>query len=77
MVKNAMPSVKGMPDLTGGYRGHPFMIEVKRKGKGGVISPAQKVWIKKARANGYIAGVCSTVEEFLELYNDYLQSKKV
>ena len=53
-------------DFIGAYRGKPFMIEIKRPG--GVQTPIQGYLVRRAKANGYIAGTGDSVEEFEELF---------
>lgn len=59
----------GIPDILACIDGKFVAIEVKRT-KGGVISPLQKAQIEKIKENGGIAGVASSMEEFLEILKE-------
>lgn len=59
----------GIPDILACVNGKFVAIEVKRT-KGGVVSPLQKAQIQKIKENGGIAGVASTMEEFLEILKE-------
>lgn len=56
----------GIPDILACIDGKFVAIEVKRS-KGGIVSPLQKAQIQKIKENGGIAGVASSMEEFLEI----------
>ena len=66
---NSSPKYTGLPDLFGGFKSQPFLIEVKKE-KGGVVSPAQKAWMKRGRAMGFVVGVVRTVEDFERLFDE-------
>lgn len=59
----------GIPDILACVNGKFVAIEVKRT-KGGVVSPLQKAQIQKIKENGGIAGVASTMDEFLEILKE-------
>lgn len=59
----------GIPDILACIDGKFVAIEVKRT-KGGVVSPLQKAQIQKIKENGGIAGVASSIEEFLEILKE-------
>lgn len=59
----------GIPDILACINGKFVAIEVKRT-KGGVVSPLQKAQIQKIKENGGIAGVASSMEEFLEILKE-------
>lgn len=56
----------GIPDILACINGKFVAIEVKRS-DGGVVSPLQKAQIQKIKENGGLAGVASSMEEFLEI----------
>jgi len=67
--------VKGYPDInlpvrTGEYNG--LYIELKRI-KGGILSPAQKVWIEFLNSQGYKAVVCKGHLEAIKTIKNYLE----
>jgi archaeal holliday junction resolvase (hjc) len=59
----------GIPDILACIDGKFVAIEVKRT-KGGVVSPLQKAQIAKIKENGGIAGVATSMEEFLEILKE-------
>ena len=59
----------GIPDILACINGTFVAIEVKRS-KGGIVSPLQKAQIAKIKENGGIAGVASSMEEFLEILKE-------
>lgn len=59
----------GIPDVLACINGKFVAIEVKRS-KGGIVSPLQKAQIEKIKENGGIAGVASSMEEFLEILKE-------
>nr|DAK78518.1 MAG TPA: Nuclease [Caudoviricetes sp.] len=59
----------GIPDVLACIDGKFVAIEVKRT-KGGVVSPLQKAQIAKIKENGGIAGVATSMEEFLEILKE-------
>lgn len=59
----------GIPDVLACINGKFIAIEVKRS-KGGIVSPLQKAQIEKIKENGGIAGVASSMEEFLEILKE-------
>lgn len=59
----------GIPDILACINGKFVAIEVKRT-KGGIVSPLQKAQIEKIKENGGIAGVASSMEEFLEILKE-------
>jgi hypothetical protein len=64
----------GVPDFyldvaRGGY--HGMRIELKRS-IGGVLSPAQQLWLGWLRTQGYYAIVCRGWEEARDALSDYL-----
>lgn len=59
----------GIPDILACINGRFVAIEVKRS-KGGIVSPLQKAQIAKIKENGGIAGVASSMEEFLEILKE-------
>ena len=59
----------GIPDILACINGKFVAIEVKRS-KGGIVSPLQKAQIQKIKENGGIAGVASSMEEFLEILKE-------
>lgn len=54
-------------DLLGGYRGKPFLVEVKRPD--GKATTLQQALVRIARRNGFISGIVSSVEEFEALFD--------
>ena len=68
----------GVPDMmlavpAGGY--HGLFIEMKRR-KGGTVSPEQKEYIERLRAQGYRAEVCKGCDAALEVLREYLSAKE-
>lgn len=59
----------GIPDILACIDGKFVAIEVKRT-KGGVVLPLQKAQIAKIKENGGIAGVATSMEEFLEILKE-------
>ena len=59
----------GIPDILACIDGKFVAIEVKRT-KGGVVSALQKAQIAKIKENGGIAGVATSMEEFLEILKE-------
>lgn len=59
----------GIPDILACINGKFVAIEVKRS-KGGIVSPLQKAQIEMIKKNGGIAGVASSMEEFLEILKE-------
>ena len=59
----------GIPDILACIDGKFVAIEVKRT-KGGVVSPLQKAQIAKIKENGGIAGVATSMEEFLGILKE-------
>lgn len=57
---------RGYPDLFGALEGRPFWVEVKRPG--GAVRHEQKLWVRRARRGGYIAGVVDSLEAFKVLF---------
>ena len=57
----------GMPDILVFYRGMTLGIELK--GRGGVLSAAQKVMHEQLRAAGVAVFVCSSVEDVVGVLN--------
>jgi len=59
----------GVPDLIGSWRGRPFAIEVKKTGqetKG--LSLLQVAWLRRFGNGGYVVGVVSSNQDFLNLF---------
>lgn len=50
---------------------HSLYIELKRT-KGGKVSPEQREWIKKLRAQGHWVEVCRGAVEAIEIIKEYL-----
>ena len=59
----------GIPDILACINGKFVAIEVKRT-KGGIVSPLQKAQIEMIKKNGGIAGVATSMEEFLEILKE-------
>ena len=59
----------GIPDILACINGKFVAVEVKRT-KGGIVSPLQKAQIAKIKENGGIAGVATSMEEFLEILKE-------
>jgi hypothetical protein len=57
----------------GGY--HGLYIEMKRA-KGGQLSPPQKEWIDRLRAEGYRVEVCAGADAAMEVITGYLAPGK-
>ena len=67
----------GVPDLylpikRGEYYG--LFVELKRQ-KGGVVSPYQRYWLQKLRAEGYAAEVCRGCNDAQGIILSYLTGK--
>ena len=64
----------GVPDMCLAYPSGPYhalFLELKRA-DGGVVSPAQKIWIERLRMLGYMACVAHGHEEAIRAITDYL-----
>lgn len=78
LIRNRQLGVKsGVPDLfypvpIGSY--HGLFIEMKRK-QGGVLSEAQKRWVKALRSLGYRVEVCKGWEEARAVLEGYLNDE--
>lgn len=59
----------GIPDILACINGKFVAIEVKRS-EGGIISHLQKAQIEMIKKNGGIAGVATSMEEFLEILKE-------
>lgn len=59
----------GVPDLIACVKGKFVAIEVKRS-NGGIISELQKAQIQKIKDSGGIAGVASSIDEFLQILKE-------
>lgn len=68
-VHGSIYQPSGIPDILACINGKFVAIEVKRT-KGGIVSPLQKAQIAKIKENGGIAGVASSMEEFLEILKE-------
>lgn len=75
-VKLFTPSDTGYPDrLFMPKGGIPFFVEFKRA-SGGVLSKKQRKHLMELQSLGYLAYVCSSVEQFLDILDNYDTSKK-
>lgn len=68
-VHGSIYQPSGIPDILACINGKFVAIEIKRS-KGGVVSPLQKAQIEKIKENGGIAGVATSMEEFLEILKE-------
>lgn len=59
--KYVSPARRGAPDRIFAYKGRVFWIEFKKKG--GVLSPLQRIEIKKMRDAGLTVYVCDDVAQ--------------
>lgn len=67
-VKRGVPDVC-LPVARCGY--HGLYVEMKRQA-GGELSPAQREWIRRLRANGYAVAVAHGVDQAWECIRAYL-----
>lgn len=68
----------GVPDMCLAYPSgeyHGLFVELKRA-DGGVLSPAQKIWIERLRLLGYKACVAHGHEEAIRIIMDYLDPEE-
>lgn len=70
-VHGSIYQPSGIPDILACINGKFVAIEVKRS-EGGIISPLQKAQIEMIKKNGGIAGVATSMEEFLEIIKEVL-----
>ena len=59
----------GVPDIIACMNGRFVAIEVKRS-DGGIVSELQKAQIQKIKDSGGVAGVASSIEEFLQILKE-------
>lgn len=65
----------GLPDIALMHSSndcHGLFIELKRRG--GKVSPAQSVWIDRLNQAGYLAVVCYSANEAIDVIIKYLQT---
>lgn len=73
-VKAGVPDIF-IPVSSGGF--HGLWIEMKRRGKGTVISFDQDMWIKRLNMQGYVAGVCYGWDAAAKIIIKYLNLDKI
>lgn len=56
---------------------HGLWIELKRRGKGTIVSFDQDMWIKRLTQQGYVAGVCYGWEHAAKIIIKYLNLKAI
>lgn len=66
-IHGDMYQERGVPDIVGCYKGHSFVIEMKRPGKEKHVSVYQAKHLKEYKRAGARAGVASSVEEALAI----------
>lgn len=65
--------VSGSPDMfLFVSRGIYFGLGIEMKTEQGTQSANQKLWQKEAETQGYKYAICRSIEEFIQLINDYL-----
>jgi hypothetical protein len=65
----------GHPDLAGVIAGgRYFAIEVKRPGKGAVLSDVQLAWKRKLEAAGVLYIIATSVQDVKMLFRDHVNS---
>lgn len=70
----------GVPDIflpvarKGGTNGGPFGLFIEMKSEKGVVSPAQREWIKALREQGYLVEICHSLEQACEALTEYLET---
>jgi hypothetical protein len=73
-----MGVMPGVPDLCipiPNKKYHGLYIELKRTG-GGLVSPAQLIWIEKLNNNGYMATIANGFDEAAKVVEGYLNDKR-
>ena len=73
-VKAGVPDIF-IPVSSGGF--HGLWIEMKRRGKGTVVSFDQDMWIKRLNMQGYVAGVCYGWDAAAKIIIKYLNLEKI